>query len=742
MLITLWDGLALTRGKTLDVDWSDLPALLEARPASSLWSPSRFRDSQRGDAFLIDCGAVVLDHDRRTVDVHTAARALEGYRAIVHPTKSEGRWRAIIPLSRRVSPDEYRETTRELMAVFNCNPESAVPSQGWFPPSPGACIEVGGEPLTIQVANPRLSAWIAGDWGNPVIRDLSKPIDRSAVDMLICHAMAGQGATRDAFAKTIRARGDLSHAHTDYYIDHTWRKAAAYQARASANGLWLQSPGAKSRPVIRLGPDIDRVADEAAEAIAALDYVYQRGGSLVSIIEGPRGSACAALSVANIGDELSRAAVFVRPMKDGQEKPVEPPERVARILADRRSHSARPIAFLSAAPIVRPDGSIRPIAGYDAETQSVYSGAQVSCKEAPTQPDAYAALRALREPFEEFPFQDPSMVDVVIANILTVVCRSVAGPNTPLFVYDASQKGSGKTLLSTCVSMVALGASHGLWGWPSSDEELDKRLTSIALDAQPFVTFDEARNVGGGTLNMLLTGQGQQSFRPLGSSKVITADWRTVLAVTGNQLAIVGDTRRRTLHVRLTPDGSRAGRGYKRDLLTWIPMHRNRLLAAALDLVRAFILAGSPSKGPTMPSFEAWSRAIAGAILYAGGTDVLAHTHDEAQGDDDESDARGTLALWLALRWPQGATSRTIAADLGEDGAAFFPSDQARALFMEHRGLEARMRAVIAGARQTHPKEGLSQALGLMLRGWRDVATEGIVIRGYGRPRVWKAEVL
>lgn len=744
MIVTVWPSLTHTTGETLDVQWSKLPEFLEVLPPESLWSPTRFRDGRRANDFLLDCGAIVLDHDAGSVPVSMAREGLKGLSAIVHETKSLGRWRAIVQLSDRCSPDAYRTHTKQLASVLDCAPESASPSQGWFPPRSGACTAIDGEPLRLVETNPRLAAWIAGDYDNPIIRDLEKPIDRSKVDIMIAHAMLGQGAGREAISEVIKSRGVLSHRTDQTYCDLTIAKAQRFQAQS----LWAEAPnlaeslsaGGLSRPVITVGPDIDRVADDAARALAALPHVYQRGGALVRIIESSRGAVCAELSATSIGDELSRGAVFVRPLKSGDEKPCEPPERVARILADRREHIARPVSYISSAPIVRPDGSISPSAGYDPITQSVYHGPSIECVEQPTQGDAREALAMLRAPFDEFPFQDPAMVDVVVANLITVVCRAVAGPNTPLFVYDASQKGSGKTLLSTCVSLVALGTSSGLWGWPSTDEELDKRLTSIAFDAQPFVTFDEARNVGGGTLNMLLTGQGQQSFRPLGSSRVITVDWRTVLAVTGNQIAIIGDTRRRTIHVRLTPKQRPADRRFKLDLLSWIPANRERLIAAAINLVRAFILAGSPYEGARMASFENWSKAIAGAIVHAGGSNVLRFTHDEAQGEDDDAEAREGLALWLAFRWPNGATARAIAADLGEDGGGFFASDAARECFQANPGLEPKLRAAMAHARQAFPKASVTQAIGLALRTWRDIETSGLRITGEGKPTHWRTE--
>jgi hypothetical protein len=66
-------------------------------------------------------------------------------------------------------------------------------------------------------------------------------------------------------------------------------------------------------------------------------------------------------------------------------------------------------------------------------------------------------------------------------------------------------------------------------------------------------------------------------------------------------------------------------RKFKRaDLIGYVQENRPRLVAAALTVLRAFVVAGWPAHGqPPKGSFEAWDQLVRSAIIWAGGADPL-----------------------------------------------------------------------------------------------------------------------
>lgn len=728
MIVTVWDHVRAPHGTVYrNGKWSELRAFIESLPPESLWAPAEYRDGYHDEEHYVQSHAIVLDHDAATVPFAALPELLAGSNVIAHTTKRPGRWRAVIELAQPINGKEYEIAAERIATALECAREGWSPYHMWFPPRV-PCIEIKGEAYLYQRYSARIHAWLAGDYDNPCVSaDLPRKADgtpdRSAIDMTLVHAMCGEGATDETIADALRARGALSHRTDPRYLEMTIKKA---RTRQEAQLQWANrgmAQGSVDKPLIHVGPDIDRVADESAAVLASRADVYSRGDALVSV----SGKVAHVMTPAIIADALSKGAQFVKATKDG-DRATEPPERVCRILSERKDHSARKLRVIAPFPLVRPDGSVMADPGYDPVTESLFVGAPI---------EAYAmpptdALAALREPFAEFPYEQPGMVDVIVALVLTIVCRQTVVGNVPIFALDASQKGAGKSLLATSVSLLALGEYVALESWPSDETELDKRLSAVALSAVPYACYDEAQSVGGGALNSLLTGNGEHAFRRLGKSERVMAKWHTVLCVAANNIVIRGDTRRRAIQCRLTPRAQRTEP--KLDLHEWIPRNRARLLGAAISLIRPAL----NGTGPAWPSFEQWARIVAGAIIAAGGHDVTQfRTPDE---EEEDTHAREAMTVWLALRWPDGATAREIAEDLG--GEMGMVSSSARSVFDANPGHEQLVKEAMKTIGQMYKGKGTAQALGMALRNWRQVRTpDGLYLdKSHSNPPVWRTE--
>lgn len=436
------------------------------------------------------------------------------------------------------------------------------------------------------------------------------------------------------------------------------------------------------RPEVRIENAKPHDAIDELSALLYLDRsLYVRGKELVTIVgalppqEGDRAPAAEStpmivpVEAATLTERITRAVRVTRrkpPTKvetmmlsrTGVEMPAEwiptlPPAGVVGGILARRQWPLRHLRSVNETPILRPDGSLLQVAGYDKVTGYVY---RPSCDypeipERPTQEDAARALGELLEVFVDFPYVDASSRMVPIAAILTVLARSAIVGSCPAFLLDATTRGSGKTLQADAVSAVALGRSAARKSYPVEEEELGKVLASYALAGARLILFDNVtREFGGGEIDQAITARDTVEFRVLGRTEVKCLPWAAVLLASGNNITLSEDTVRRVLIARLeSPDENPEDRtGFKHPhLYEWIIEERPRLVAAALTVLRAFArLGGHLHDGKAWGSFEAWSRLVPGAIVYAGGADPMLSRPSVEQ---HASDASRALAVVLEL---------------------------------------------------------------------------------------------
>lgn len=385
----------------------------------------------------------------------------------------------------------------------------------------------------------------------------------------------------------------------------------------------------RSGDLVTVAPEPEREEDyEADERVA--NRIAARPGT-------PR---IVALAAPEVTERLSIAARWRK--WDGRAKGAmgergamvecDPPERVAIHVATRsRKPGIRLLEAVHEAPFMRPDGSIVQTPGYDPATACVYEPRDVFpvVPSRPSHADAVRALAALREPFADFPFRAGADSYVAPAAILSILARPAICGSVPLFNFDASTRGAGKSLLSDCVSTIATGRAAPRMSWPSNDEELEKVLGAYALQGAAIVVFDNvSRALGGAPLDKVLTAKPESGvqLRILGVSQIPTQAWNAVILTTGNNIMIAGDTERRSLVARIQPgpDCNPEDRtDFKHpDLLAWLRDNRPRLVCAALTLLRAYVVAGRPG-ALRWGSFEEWAALIASAIVWAGGANVL-----------------------------------------------------------------------------------------------------------------------
>src|SRR5262249_5963383 len=186
-----------------------------------------------------------------------------------------------------------------------------------------------------------------------------------------------------------------------------------------------------------------------------------------------------------------------------------------------------------------------------------------------------------------------------VASVLTPLARFAFHGPSPLFLVDANVPGAGKGLLLDCCSRTLTGERFTIATYTDDEDELRRRITSLALAGDRMVLFDNLEGrFGNAVLDAALTATSWED-RVLGGNRMARVPLFTTWYATGNNVAVGADTARRICHIRLESDHERPEErsGFKHpDLLGYVGSRRDQLLAAALTILRAYCVADRPDQ--------------------------------------------------------------------------------------------------------------------------------------------------
>ncbi len=356
--------------------------------------------------------------------------------------------------------------------------------------------------------------------------------------------------------------------------------------------------------------------------------------------------------------ELNRRFRFERydARKEGY-KPVDCPRTVAsQFLQKGRWPQLPRLTGISYIPLLCKDGTVINQPGYHEPTGILL---QFNPDEFPaipeilTKEDAIAALNILIDWLKEFPFQAEKHRSAAISAVLTAVCRKVL-KQAPLHATSATKAGSGKGTLAKGVSILLLDGQAGTIPFTGDSEEFRKKITSFLKSGQPIGLIDNVTGVlGGDVLEMVLT-EPYYKDRLLGGNQIPSFSTQTLLLANGNNLRFRPDMTRRTiLSVLDSQLENPEYRVFDRNFEEFTHANRGKLVAAALTILKTYIVAGSPDKKqPRLGSFEGWSDLVRSSLIWLGQPDPV-ETQAEITAQDDE---RQTL-LALLQSWYDCYTS-------------------------------------------------------------------------------------
>jgi hypothetical protein len=213
-----------------------------------------------------------------------------------------------------------------------------------------------------------------------------------------------------------------------------------------------------------------------------------------------------------------------------------------------------PVEGIVETPIIRLDGSLLTTPGYDALTRLIYRPAPgvtfPPLPPVPTSDDIQRALALLDEAIGEFPYVDDASKANALALLLTPILRTAITGPVPLALIDAPQAGTGKSLLTRVLALIATGRSAAIMTAPAGDEEFRKKITATLLSGTSLILLDnvEAPLLAGSLAAALTTDT--WSDRILGQSAMVTLPQKVTWVATGNNLSLAGDLARRCYWIR------------------------------------------------------------------------------------------------------------------------------------------------------------------------------------------------
>lgn len=428
-----------------------------------------------------------------------------------------------------------------------------------------------------------------------------------------------------------------------------------------------------NRPCVALVPYRETECCEVVVSGLArrADSLYQRAGMLVRVVRdaAPAGDGPVSAGAPRIGAlprpvlrKMIDAVVRVQEEKSQELIPAHPPDwLVALVDSCGEWPGVRRLEGVTQCPMVRPDGTLVTVPGYDAETGLLYEPnfTPLEMPEVPLREHALSALDELRDVVCDFPFVGPEHEAGWLALLLTPFARYAFKGPAPLGVIDGSVAGVGKGKLAQVIALLVDGCEVSPTPQPEEVEEERKLITSIAMAAPRFSLIDNVtKPVGSGPLEALLTST-RWSDRVLGGNKTFNGDVLTQWLVTGNNIVFrKKDTIRRCVHVRVeskTPDPETREDFRHSPLLPWVLKERPRLVCAALTILRAHALAEWPNNCKAQwGSFEGWSDRVRAALVWLGMADPADTRTELAQSADTEGRAVMILLEQLARAQSMG----------------------------------------------------------------------------------------
>lgn len=343
----------------------------------------------------------------------------------------------------------------------------------------------------------------------------------------------------------------------------------------------------------------------------------------------------------------------------------------AYALAANTSEAISPVQYLAPTPLLLPDGSVVSEPGYHPAKRALVATPRRERREwaagyhVPTNPSRDDAQRAanllLDEVLVDFPFSTTGDKARALAYLLTLASRGLYGP-CPGFLFDASDRGSGKTLLASIGRRIAAGspAATSISYSIRDDEEIGKRLAMAMMSGCTYLHVDELPRedkVSSKKLSEMLTSDNAMTERMLGVNEAVRI-YGLTLTVCGNNADLASDMMRRFLSVRQGVTGdvlAHERKGFRHeDLPAWVMEHRPLLLAALHTILACGLQAEKVADiGHLYGGYKAWASVVlqAMSVITVDGVDGVEATNADRTTWTDSQDEEGQEWAPIMQEW-------------------------------------------------------------------------------------------
>lgn len=330
-------------------------------------------------------------------------------------------------------------------------------------------------------------------------------------------------------------------------------------------------------------------------------------GNTVAYLEGQK---LATIDETRWRGMVNRAARFTKQGKAGETE-VIPPIAMVRDSLCFTPPDLPAIDRLASMPVFSAAGALL-TNGYHPDSRTLVL---TDIDPAPMAPEAALSL-LMGDLLVDFPFSSQADRANALGYLLLPFVREMCGA-VPLFLLDAAQRGTGKTLLNDLIHIVWTGEPAPLSDLPLNEEEQRKSLTTHLMRGPTSIVFDDVSLLQGHALQRAVTGQVWVD-RLLGANKEISVPIRAIWAASGNNVTLAGDMVRRTVLIRLesAEENPSQRSGFKRsesELRAWVREHRAQLVSACVALVAHGLQHGKPG-GAVLGGFDQFARLM-GRIL-------------------------------------------------------------------------------------------------------------------------------
>jgi len=416
--------------------------------------------------------------------------------------------------------------------------------------------------------------------------------------------------------------------------------------------------------------------------------LFVRDGQLVKIYKTEKNIIkISEMARANMRLLLSHAAYFIYVTAKGDSYKAPSNDIVDSVLSEKECPFP-PLEAVTAAPILRKDGTICREPGYDVATKIFYWPPDnlgfPLIPEKPTREEAIAARDLLLDVIADFPFKNDASKANTLALLFTMVMRQIIDGSIPLAIIESPVQGTGKSKLINNLATIAFGQFTTITAptGREEDEEWRKLITSTLRDGPSVVIIDNFRErdvLMAAPLAQLLTQQSDWSARELGKVSNVNVENRAVWVATGNNIKIGGDITRRTYSIRIDANTERP---WERDpdtfrhknLEKYVKENRIALLAAAFTVVRYWFSTGKPVPEdiPIIGSFEEWAENIAGILHSIEIHGFLMNRGESIEAQDEESSQWAAFFdAWYDFYGEREVQASEVAADLIMDVSEF-----------------------------------------------------------------------